>query len=86
MQVNGDGTYKVCRQGVAIYVIGVNSVPLLPPHVNNPACFAVIPEVETKKVCQGTWRAVQSAAFMMIKRINNCADVTRAAASRISWA
>ena len=70
MQVNGDGTYKVCRRGVAVYVIGVNSVP----QVNNPVCFAVIPEVETKKVCQGMWRAVQSTAFMIMKLIKTCPD------------
>ena len=70
LQINGDATYKVCRRGVAIYVIGVNSIP----HVSNPVCFAVIPEVESKKICQGTWRAVQQAAFMMMKRIKTCDD------------
>ncbi len=35
LQLNGDATYKVCRCGVALYSIGVNSIP----HVNNPDCF-----------------------------------------------
>ncbi len=26
LQLNGDATYKVCRRGVAIYCIGVNSI------------------------------------------------------------
>ena len=62
--------YKVCRRGLAIYFIGINSIP----HVNNPVCFAIIPKVETKKICQGTWHAVQEAAFMMMKRIKTCDD------------
>jgi hypothetical protein len=66
LQICADGTYKVWRRGVAIYVIGVNSVP----HKSNPVCWAVIPESESKEVCHGTWRAVQSAAFMMMKLIN----------------
>ena len=69
-QVNGDATYKVCRRGVALYSLGVNSVP----HINNPVCWAIIPEIESKEVIQGTWRAVQTAAFMMIKQTKLCAD------------
>ena len=84
LQINGDATYKVCRRGVAIYVIGVNSIP----HVSNPVCFAVIPEVESKKICQGTWRAVQQAAFMMMKRIKICDDTgcNACCCIRTSWA
>jgi hypothetical protein len=68
LQLNGDATYKVCRRGVALYSIGVNSIP----HVNNPVCFAVIPEVESKAVIQGTFRAAQSALFMLMKRYRVC--------------
>ncbi len=64
LQLNSDATYKVCRRGVALYSIGVNSIP----HVNNPVCFAVNPEVESKAVIQGTFRAVQSAVFMLMKQ------------------
>ncbi len=70
LQINGDGTYKVCRRGVAIYCIGVNSIP----HINNPVCWAVIPESESKAVIQGTFRAVQTAVFMLMKQIKRCSD------------
>ena len=59
LQVNGDATYKVCWRGVALFCIGVNSIL----HINNPVCWTVIPETESKEVCKGIWRAVQSAVF-----------------------
>ncbi len=68
MEIFGDATYKVCRRGVAIYSIGVNSIP----HVNNPVCSAVIPESESKQVIQGTWRAAQAAAIMIMKQYTVC--------------
>ena len=70
LQINGDATYKVCRRGVAIYCIGVNSIP----HINNPVCFAVIPESESKEVIQGTFRAAQTAVFMLMKQYKVCRD------------
>lgn len=68
MEIFGDATYKVCRRGVAIYSIGVNSIP----HVNNPVCFAVIPEYESKQMIQRTWRAAQAAAIMIMKQYQVC--------------
>ncbi len=40
LQLNGDASYKKCRNTVALYSIGVNSLG----HVNNPVCFAITPE------------------------------------------
>jgi hypothetical protein len=71
-QINGDATYKVCRRAVALYCMGVNSVP----HVNNPVCFAIMPETESKELIHGTWCAVQEAAMMMMKQITLCDDAT----------
>jgi hypothetical protein len=51
MQLFGDVAYKICWRSVAIYSIDVNSIP----HVNNPVCFTVIPETESKEVIQGTY-------------------------------
>jgi hypothetical protein len=70
LQVNADATYKVCRRGVALFSIGVNSVP----HVNNPVCWAITPEIESKEICQGTWRVVQAALFMMLKTVKVCSN------------
>ena len=53
---------------MAICCIGVNSIP----HINNPVCFAVFPETESKQVIQGTFRAAQSAVFMLMKQYVVC--------------
>ena len=39
-QLNGDATYCINRAGVASLSLGVNSLG----HVNNPICWAIIPE------------------------------------------
>ena len=70
MEIFGDATYKVCRRAVGIYSIGVNSIP----HEFNPVCFAVIPDSESKEVIQGTWRAAEAAAIMLIKEYKICAE------------
>jgi len=62
-QVNVDATYKVCRRSVALLGMGVNSVG----HVNNPVCWSIIPESESKQIFTGTWRCVQEAAMMLVK-------------------
>ncbi len=41
--------------------LGVNSIG----HVNNPVCWAIIPESESKEIILSTWRAVQAAAMMV---------------------
>ena len=68
MQIKGDATYKVCLCRVAIYSISVNSIP----QVNNLVCFAVIPLSESKQVIQGTFRATQTAVFMLRKQYRVC--------------
>ena len=42
-QLNGDGTFKVCRRSVALLCLGVNSLG----NVNNTICWAIIPEAES---------------------------------------
>ncbi len=39
-QLNGDATYCINRAGVSAISLGVNSLG----HVNNPICWAIIPE------------------------------------------
>ena len=55
---------------MGIYSIGVNSIQL----VFNQVCFAVIPDTESKEVIQGTWRAAEAAAIMIMKEYNICSE------------
>jgi hypothetical protein len=72
LQVNGGATYNMCRRSVAMLSLGgtVNSIG----HVNNPVCWAIIPESESKEIIQCTWRSVQVAAMMLMKKIKLCDD------------
>jgi hypothetical protein len=54
LQVNGDASCKKCRNTVALFSIGMNSLG----NVNNPVCFAIIPETESAEICAGTYNEV----------------------------
>ncbi len=61
-QLNGNVTYYINRKGIASLKLGLNSVGSV-GHVNNPICWAIIPEkTEGKTTCRDTWRTVQEAA------------------------
>ena len=59
-QLNGDATFNVCCCTVALYSFGVNSLG----NVNNPVCWAIIPETESADVLKGLWKAVQDAVIL----------------------
>jgi hypothetical protein len=61
LHVNWDASYKKCRNTVALFSIGVNSLG----HVNNPVCFAIIPETESAEICAGTYNAVKDAVLIL---------------------
>ncbi len=50
--------------------LSVNSIG----HINHPVCWAIIPESESKEIIPGTWRSVQAAAMMIMKKIKLCND------------
>jgi hypothetical protein len=62
-QLNGDVTYAINRTGVASLTLGVNSLR----HVNNPICWAIIPEkTGGKTTYRDTWRTAQEAAILAV--------------------
>ncbi len=63
LQVNGEATFNVYRSTVALYSFGVNSLG----NVNNPVCWAIIPETENTDVLKGLWKAVQDAVILIIR-------------------
>lgn len=68
-QLNGDVTFKVNRRGVAALSLGVNSVG----HVNNPICWAVIPETTEGQVTYtGTWHSVRDAIILLLRTYRTC--------------
>ena len=67
-QLNGDVSYKHCRRTVALLCLGVSSLG----NVNNPICWAIIPEAESAEVMTGTWKAVQDAAIMLMRNFKPC--------------
>jgi hypothetical protein len=68
-QLNGDVTYAINRTGVASLTLGVNSLG----HVNNPICWAIIPEkTEGKTTYRDTWRTVQEAAILAMNTYVVC--------------
>jgi hypothetical protein len=71
LQVNGDATFNVCLRTVALYSFGVNSLG----NVNNPVCWAIIPETESADVLNGLWKAVQDAEIMIIRHFKRCYDI-----------
>ena len=71
LQLNGDATFNVCRRTVALYSFGVNSLG----NVNNPICWAIIPETESAEVLKGLWKAVQDAVILIIRHFKPCADI-----------
>jgi hypothetical protein len=80
-QVNGNGTYRVCRCTFAFFSLGVNLVQ----HINNPVCWAIMPETESKEICQGTWRAAQDPAMLVIKSYRVCDDPECRACSTVRY-
>ncbi len=68
LQLNGDASYKICRNTVALFFIGVKSLG----HVKNPVCFAIIPEIESAEICAGTYNAVKDAALLLLNSVRLC--------------
>ena len=71
LQLNGDATFNVCRRTVALYSFGVNSLG----NVNNPVCWAIIPETESADVLKGLWKAVQDTVIMLMRQFKPCDDI-----------
>jgi hypothetical protein len=70
-QLNGDVTYCINRAGVASLSLGVNSLG----HVNNPICWAIIPEkTEGRKTYAETWYCVEEAAIKALCDYKCCDD------------
>ena len=70
-QLNGDATYCINRAGVASLSLGVNSLG----HVNNPICWAIIPEkTEGRKTYAETWYCVEEAAIKALSDYKCCDD------------
>ena len=63
--------FNVCRCTVALYSFGVKSLG----NVNNPVCWAIIPETESADVLKGLWKAVQDAVIMIIRDVKRCDDI-----------
>jgi hypothetical protein len=69
LQLNGDVAYGINMRGVAALTLGVNSLG----HVNNPICWAIIPEkTEGKTTYRETWRTVQEAAILALNTYVEC--------------
>ncbi len=71
LQVNGDDMFNVCHCTIALYSFGVNSLG----NVNNPVCWAFIPENESADVLKGLWKAVQDAVILIIRHFKPCEDI-----------
>ncbi len=71
-QLNGDAIFNVCRRTIALHSFGVNSLG----NVNNPICWAIIPEPESANVLKGAWKAVQDAIKMIICDFKPCEDLS----------
>jgi hypothetical protein len=68
-QLNGDVTFKVNRRGVASLGLGVNSIG----NVNNPICWAIIPETTEGQVTYtGTWHSVRDSIILLLRTYVTC--------------
>ena len=68
-QLNGDVTFKVNRRGVAALGLGVNSIG----NVNNPICWAIIPETTEGQVTYtGTWHCVRDSIILLLRTYVTC--------------
>ncbi len=68
-QLNGGATYCINRAGVASLSLSVNSLG----HVNNPICWAIIPEkTEGRKTYAEIWFCVQEAAINALNQYKCC--------------
>jgi hypothetical protein len=71
-QLNDDATYCINRDGVASLLLSVNSLG----HMNNPICWAIIPEkTEGRHTYAELWFCVQAAAINALNHYECCDDI-----------